>query len=183
MKLREKIVSIFKRKGKTVRAISEEINVPKSTVQHTLTQTKLRQEKFGSDYWNTEEGYRYLIKLVVSSIYFFCVKNGLGAGQLKVYFEMIELGSQMGVSETTILKIIKEVEGLLIDYGDSKTKEIKSKVEEIELILGVDETWFDRMLLVCQDLQSGFIFCEEEASDRSATTWDKIIKKTFRISK
>ena len=74
------------------------------------------------------------------------------------------------------------METLLIEYGDAKSKEIKSKVKKIELILGVDETWFDSMLLVCQELQSGFIFCEESAKDRSAETWDIMIKKILSVS-
>ena len=101
-----------------------------------------------------------MIRLVVASIYSFAVKGGFGAGKLKTYFEMLNIGSHLAVSETTVLTIIKE----------------------IELILGVDETWFEKMLLVCQELQSGFIFCEASADDRSAETWDKHIKKTFSLS-
>ncbi|MCP3926450.1 MAG: hypothetical protein GY714_28140 [Desulfobacterales bacterium] len=124
-----------------------------------------------------------MIRLVVASIYSFAVKGGFGAGKLKSYFEMLNIGSHLAVSETTVLKIIKEIEKLILQYNEVKTKEIKSKVKEIELILGVDETWFDKMLLVCQELQSGFIFCEESADDRSAATWDRLIKKTFNLSK
>lgn len=182
MNIREKILSIFKRKDKSVRKISEETSVPKSTVQYNLTQMKVRQKGSGTEFWDTEEGYEYSIRLVVAIIYFFGVKGGFGAGKLKDFFEMVNLGSHMGISETTILKIIKEIENLLLEYGDAKAKEIKSKVEKIELILGVDETWFDSMLLVCQELQSGFIFCEETAKDRSAETWDIMIKKTLSIS-
>jgi hypothetical protein len=182
MNIREKILSIFKRKDKSVREISKEISLPKSTVHYNLTQTKVRQQKSGSEFWDTEEGYRWSIKVVVSTIYFFGVKGGFGAGKLKDFFEILNLSTHMGISETTILKIIKQIENLLIEYGDAKSKEIKSKVKEIELILGVDETWFDSMLLVCQELQSGFIFCEEPAKDRSAETWDNMIKKILSVS-
>jgi len=37
------------------------------------------------------------------------------------------------------------------------------KVADIKLILGVDETWFDKMYLVCQELSSGYIFVEDES--------------------
>ena len=126
MNIRKKLSLIFTRKDKSVRKISGEINIPKSTVYYNLQQMKNRQLQAGTDFWDTDFGYDFLIRLIISTIYSFAV--------------------------------------------------------EIELILGVDETWFDKMLLVCQELQSGFIFCEESAEDRSAATWDKHIKKTFALS-
>ena len=182
MKIREKIRQIFKREGVSGRKIAKELNIPKSTIYHTIQQTKKRQSAGGTGIWDTDDGYAFMIRLVVSSIFSFGVKGGFGAGKLKSYFEMLNIGSHLAISETTILKIIKEIERLILQYNEDKTKEIKSNVEEIELILGVDETWFDQMLLVCQELQSGFIFCETSADDRSAATWDKHIKKTFSLS-
>jgi len=185
MNIREKILSIFKRKDKSIRNISEEIGVTKSTVHYNLGNILAKQKKSKTQLWNadTEQGHRQVIRIVVASIYTFCVKGGFGAGKLKSYFEMLGLGTEMGVSETTILKIIKQIENLLLEYNAEKMKEIKSNVKEIELILGVDETWFDQMLLVCQELQSGFIFCEEAAANRSAGTWDVMIKKTLGMPK
>ena len=182
MQIRKKIINIFNRKEKSGRIIAKELGIPKSTVYYNLLQTQKRQSKAGTDFWDTDEGYAFMIRLVVASIYSFAVKGGFGAGKLKSYFEMLNIGSHLAISETTVLKIIKEIEKLILQYNEFKTKEIKSKVKEIELILGVDETWFDKMLLVCQELQSGFIFCEESADDRSAATWDKLIKKTFSLS-
>ncbi len=180
MQIRKKIINIFKRKEKSGRKIAKELGIPKSTVYYNLLQTQKRQFKAGTDFWDTDQGYAFMIRLVVASIYSFAVKGGFGAGKLKSYFEMLNIGSHLAVSETTVLKIIKEIEKLILQYNEVKTKEIKSKVQEIELILGVDETWFDKMLLVCQELQSGFIFCEESADDRSAATWDRLIKKNFQ---
>lgn len=181
MNIRKKIINIFQRRAKTGIEIAKELNIPQSTVYYNLQQTKKRQAQSGTDFWDSDEGYSFMIRLVVSSIYSFAVKGGFGAGRLKTYFEMLNIGSHLAISETTVLKIIKEIEKLILQYNEAKTKEIKSNVKEIELILGVDETWFDKMLLVCQELQSGFIFCEEEAQNRSAVTWDKLIKKTFAL--
>jgi predicted DNA-binding protein YlxM (UPF0122 family) len=182
MKLRKKIVNIFKRKDKSGRQIASELNIPKSTVYYNLQQSKKREAKSGTTFWDTDEGYTFMIRLVIASIYSFALKGGFGAGKLKSYFEMLNIGAYLAISESTVLKIIKEIEKLILQYNASKTHAIKSNVKEIELILGVDETWFDKMLLVCQELQSGFIFCEETANDRSAQTWDRLIKKTFSLS-
>lgn len=181
MNLRAKIISIFAQREKSIRKISAELNIPKSTVHYNSQQTRNRQAQAGTSFWDSEEGYTFMIRLVVSSIYTFAVKGGFGAGRLKSYFDMLNIGSHLAISDTTILKIIRQVEKLILEYNELKTKDIKSNVKDLELVLGVDETWFDRMLLVCQDLQSGFVFCEESAEDRSAATWDKYIKKTLSL--
>ena len=31
-------------------------------------------------------------------------------------------------------------------------------MKQLEIVLGLDETWLDEMLLVCQDLSSGYLF-------------------------
>ena len=183
MNIRKKITSIFQKKDKSLREISAEIDIPKSTISHNFHQIKKRQLEAGTDFWDTDFGYNFLIRLVISTVYIFAVRSGFGAGTLKHFFEMLNIGSHVAISETTILKIIRQIEKLILQYKDIKAKEIKFKVKEIELILGVDETWFDKMLLVCQELHSGFIFMEESAEDRSAATWDKHIKKTFVLSK
>jgi len=37
-----------------------------------------------------------------------------------------------------------------------------STLEELEVVLGLDETWLDDMLLVCQDLISGYLFLKSQ---------------------
>jgi len=46
----------------------------------------------------------------------FTLKSGNGAGRLREFFELLELGHYTGVSETTSLKIIKRVEDLILSY-------------------------------------------------------------------
>lgn len=69
-----------------------------------------------------------------------------------------------------------------MDYKEAVESEMVEKVAEIKLILGVDETWFDKMYLVCQELSSGYIFVEDESEKRDAATWDSHIKKTFELT-
>jgi len=112
----------------------------------------------------------------------FALKSGNGSGRLREFFELLELNHYTGVSETTILKIIKRVEALILSYKEAVESEMVEKVAEIKLILGVDETWFDKMYLVCQELSSGYIFVEDESKKRDADTWDSHIKKTFELT-
>ena len=182
MKLLKKIYSIFVHKEKTVRKISEETGIPKSTVHYHKQKILERVNSSGTDFWERDEGRHFIVRLVIGTIYMFALKSGNGAGRLHEFFNLLKLEHYTGVSETTILKIIKEVEGLILEYKQSVELGISSNVEEIKLILGVDETWFDNMYLVCQELSSGYLFFEVESDKRDAQTWDNYIKKTFELT-
>ncbi len=178
MNLREKIVSIFSKRCETVRKIEEKTDIPKSTVHHHKKQIEKRDQYDESTFWETEVGYNFLKRLVIATIYTFSIKGGLGAGRIKEFFEYIRIGTHVGISDSSILLIIKDIERLILEYRDAQNARIKKKVKEIKLILGVDETWFDQMYLVCKELSSGYIIMEESSRDRSSVTWEVQLKKT-----
>ena len=182
MKILKKIHSIFVRKEKTVRKISEETGIPKSTVHYHKRKTGERISSSKTDFWETEEGRKFIVRLVIGTIYMFALKSGGGAGRLRAFFELLNLEYYTAVSESTILKIIKEVEGLILEYKKSVEAGRSNKVEKVKVILGVDETWFDNMYLVCQELSSGYLILQTPSDTRDAQRWDEHIKKTFELT-
>lgn len=58
-----------------------------------------------------------------------------------------------------------------MDYKTICQLEIKDKVPIQKVTLGVDETFFERMILVAMDLTSGFIFTETFSKERSFEAW------------
>jgi len=93
MKLREKIVSIFSKRRDTVRKIEQATGIPKSTVHHHKKQIEKRDQYDESSFWETETGYNFLKRLVISTIYTFSIKGGLGAGRIREFFEYIRMES------------------------------------------------------------------------------------------
>lgn len=166
-------------KDKTVRAAASETNIPKSTVFYHKQSINRRIGEVGTDFWESDVGYQFLIRLVVSTILIFGIKSGNGAGRFKEFFEHLGIKDYLPSSETTILRIIRRIEHLILEYKKSAELQIHQRVEEIELILGVDETWFDRMYLMCQELSSGYVFFETVAEQRDTSTWNVHIKKTL----
>ena len=112
------------------------------------------------DFWETEAGMNFIIRLVIGTVYMFAIKSGNGAGRLREFFELLKIDYYVGVSETTILITIEQVEKLILSYKEATEAGITERVDEIKLILGVDETWFDKMYLFCQELSSGYIVFE-----------------------
>lgn len=179
MKLGQKIRSIFSRKGQSVRSISSETNIPKSTVHYHQQKTDSRIMESGTDFWESEIGRTHIVRLVIGTIYMFSIKAGNGAVLLNEFFELLALDKHAGISQKTILKIIRRVEALILEYKEAVEQDIREKAESVKLILGVDETWFDKMYLVCMDLSSGYLFLETASEQRDAQSWDEHIKKTL----
>ncbi len=65
---------------------------------------------------------------------------------------------------------------LLDQYQEEQQN--KHKLDEpLKIVGGIDETYFESMILVLMDLSSGYIFVEEESDDKSYKTWLEKAKK------
>ncbi len=147
---------------KSVRKVSKELGVPKSTIHHEQKKQLARNQYAESEFWETEAGQSFLKRLIVSVIYTFGIKGGIGAGRIEEFMNQIRIGTHVGISESSIYRMIKEVEVSMFRYRELVDRELKEEskeyLEQLEIVLGLDETWLDQMLLVCQELTSGYIF-------------------------
>ncbi len=148
----------------SVRDIGQGTDIAKSTVQDDLQRRKQADQYEESQFWESEAGYNFLRRLIVGAIYTFAIKGGVGAGRISEFMEYLRISPHVGVSESSIQKIIKQIEQLIKSYKEARSEEIKAIKEEIEVVLGVDETWLDEMYLVCQELTSGYLFLSRAAS-------------------
>ena len=62
---------------------------------------------------------------------------------------------------------------MILRYQELQAQGLKEQAaaqkEYIEVVLGADETWLDRMLLVCQELSSGYLFLNSQARKEALT--------------
>ena len=49
-----------------------------------------------------------------------------------------------------------------------------------EIIGAVDETFLERMILVCMDLATGYLLLEEVADDRTYATWKALVEERLQ---
>ena len=63
-----------------------------------------------------------------------------------------------------------KISELLDQYQEEQQSKHKLN-EPLKIVGGVDETYFENMILVLMDLSSGYIFVEEESEDKSYETW------------
>jgi len=89
---------------------------------------------------------------------------------MSLFFKMIRIDKQIGVSATTLRTQMNEIESLLAQFQELCEKSINKQARKI--VAGLDETFFGEfMILVMMDLQSGYLLLEEITEDRRFETW------------
>lgn len=141
--------------------LAKELNVPLRTLNYQLAQQDKRLTDETAHFLESEAGELFLKRLVVSTIYTFCIKGGVGAGRVEEFFERIKIYSHVGISESSILRVLRQIEQAILMYKTLREEDLAASgayAGELQVSLGIDETWLDEMLLVCQDLISGYLF-------------------------
>lgn len=155
--------------GESLRKASESIGVAKSTIHFHEQRRKKRIESSGTDQWETAWGQWYLKRMIISTIYTFGIKGGVGSARISEHFGHLQLEGTGAVSESSIRRLTKEIEANILWYKELQEaglqEEARQEMKELKVVLGLDETWLDEMLLVCQELASGYIFLKKQAKN------------------
>jgi len=122
----------------------------------------------------------WLIRLVIATIFFFGIKRGVGAESLSEYFQYIRITTHVGLSPSSVRKLQGQVESVIVKFGEEQVKSaISSREEPLEVVGGVDETFFEQMVLVMMDIPSGYILLESYADERTSATWYEKIQQSL----
>ena len=105
--------------------------------------------------------------MIISVIYTFAIKGGVGAGRVREHLTHLHLEGVAAISESSIYRMIKEISSKILWYKELVEQELQDlageELKHIKVVLGIDETWLEEMLLVCQDLTSGYLFLKSQA--------------------
>ena len=168
---RQQVAKFLKTQGRaTLSVIAEATGLSRSSVhRHQQAMTACEQHP-ESGWWETAEGYQWLVRLVIAVVYHFGIKHGVGAESLSAFFKAIHLETHVGSSPTALRQLKHRVEAAIVDYASAQTKDCQP-IEGQGVWLGADETFFGLPTLVLMELASGFIFSEVETEDRTYSTW------------
>ena len=67
------------------------------------------------------------------------------------------------------------MEAALLETAEAWEKDGCTGGEVHEVMGAVDETFLERMMLVCMDLPTGYLLLEEVAEDRTCPTWHALV--------
>ena len=112
-------------------------------------------------------------------IFVFGIKGGVGAERLSEFFHRVRLDRHVGCSPTALRRLRGQLEEAILAYQAAQQSERRPSEQRVEICAGADETFFDEVILVLMDLNSGYIVLEEPAADRSYDTWQGRVQQAL----
>jgi hypothetical protein len=151
--------------------IAKATGLGKDSVRRALKALTRRNQHPESEFWFTPAGKAWLRRLVLTTVYEFGIKSHHGAEKLSTFFSQIRINQHIGLSESSIQRILKQAEEELINYQQVHEGQLDSEKLQ-EIVASGDETFFnDEPILVLMELSSGYLIVEEESQDRSYDSW------------
>jgi hypothetical protein len=161
----------------SVRRIAQQTDLPKSSVQRLKQAMERRNRHPESWLWETADGRQWLARLVVATLYTFGLKRGIGSDTLSEFFTRLHLETQVGRSPTALRGVMQALGAAVLETATAWEQEGRTQGEVGEVIGAVDETFLERMILVCMDLATGYLLLEEVADDRTYMTWKTLLEE------
>jgi len=160
----------------SIRQLAQRTGLAKSSV-HRLTQAMERRDVHPESWlWETEEGRQWLTRLVAATLYTFSLKRGVGMDTMSEFFARLRLERQVGCSPAALRGVMQALEAALLETAGRWEKDGVAAGEVREIIGAVDETFLEQMILVFQDVPTGYIVQEEVADDRTYATWKAMVE-------
>ena len=125
--------------------------------------------------WETEEGRRWLTRLVIATLSTFGLKRGGGGDTLSEFFVRLHLETQVGCSPSALRGVMQALEAALLETAGAWEKDACAGDEVREIVGAVDETFLEQMILVFMDLRTGYLLLEAVAEDRTYATWKAVV--------
>jgi len=163
-----------------VRHMAQQTGLSKSSVHRLQQAMEHRGVHPESWLWETEEGRRWLTRLIVATLYTFGLKRGVGMDTMSEFFTRLRLERQVGCSPSALRGVMQALETAILETAKSWEQEGRAGSEGREIIGAVDETFLERMILVCMDLCTGYLLLEEVAQDRTYATWHALVEERLQ---
>jgi hypothetical protein len=155
----------------SIRQVARQTGLSKSRV-HRLGQAMARRKQHpASWFWETEDGHRWCIRLLVAVLYVFGLQRGVGAETMSALFACLRLEQQVGCSPSTWRAVMEKLALLILATTAAWARAGLAQGQSGPMVGSVDETFLERMMLVFMDLVSGDVWLEEVADDRTYETW------------
>ena len=103
-------------KGESLSASSVTTGVPISTIAYHDKRREKRAQSSGTEYWDTAAGQLFLKRMIISVIYTFAIKGGVGAGRIREHLTHLHLEGVAAVSERSIYRLIREISANILWY-------------------------------------------------------------------
>lgn len=156
--------------GQTLRGIAATTGISKSSVHRHRQAIARRNQHPESSLWESAAGAQWLARLVFGLVYYFGIKQGVGAESLSEFIRAVHLDTHVASSASALRQLKQRVNQTVLEYERAQAEHcVPSSGQGI--CVGADETFFNLPVLVLLELSSGFIFIEAECENRTYATW------------
>lgn len=170
------VKSLCENANQSIRHLARQTGMSKSGV-HRLTQAIARRDRSPESWlWETDDGRRWLTRLLAATLSTFGLKRGVGLETLSEFCTHRRLATQGGCSPAALRRVLAVLAAAIRETAEAWEQEGIADGQVREIIGAVDETFLQRLMLVCIDLVSGSLVFEEVAEQRTSDTWYTLVE-------
>jgi hypothetical protein len=89
---------------------------------------------------------------------------------MRAFFACLHLEQHVGCLPSTLRALMDTLEARIVETTEAWEREGIAKGQMGPMVGAVDATFLERMMLVFMDVISGYVLCEEVATDRTSDT-------------
>ena len=108
------------------------------------------------------------------------LKRGVGMDTLSEFFARLRLETQGGCSPSALRGVMEALVDTIVETAQGWEQDGVAGGEVREIIGAVDETFLEQMILVFQDVSTGYMVQEEVADDRTYATWKALVDERLQ---
>lgn len=161
------------------RRIAGQLDVPARTLHHWV---RRQRRLIGNSSWpqpvtrflETPEGLDFLHRLFTAAHLVFVQACDGGLRNLGWFLELSGLDEFIAPSYGTQQVVAKEMESLLVRFGEEEDQRLSVAMSPREITLCEDETFHPQICLVAIEPVSNFILVEQYQPHRDAQTWQTV---------
>ena len=106
--------SLWENANQSIRQLARQTGMSKSSV-HRLTQAIARRDRSPESWlWETEDGRRWLTRLLAATLYTFGLKRGVGLETISEFFGRLRLETHMGCSPSALRGMMQALEQAIL---------------------------------------------------------------------
>lgn len=174
----QQIVNVLHDVGaQSIRKLAAATGLPKSSVgRHCQRLHERARQVPEAELWEPERGAQWLRVLVLAVMLVFGLKGGVGVERISEFFHRVRLERYVAVSPSALRSLRAQMEAVILAYRVEQEQRVGQTARRVPIIAGVDETFFDQVILVMMDLVSGYLVLEEVADNRTYRTWQERVQ-------
>jgi len=169
--------------GKSERAHAQKVGIPRTTMRSWEQRRRELQAQGAPEFFQTKEGVEWASRLVWALMFVMSLRCPAGLRCICEVLELSGLDAVVAGSFGTLQSMAVTLHGAVDDVGAELQQDLANQCAKRgppgRITVCEDETFHPGVCLVATEPASNFIFVEEYAQRRDASTWTTVMEKAM----